>query len=874
MTDPSSFAAAPRSVRAPFARRLLFAGVLPALLALLMLPGVGPARAADAPPASAPTEAKAPAENGTNTEAPAVADAMANAPVRAEAVVQPAAPSPAEAAPKPAAPQEAEPATPNGTAPDTGDARATDGSTPDASGTAGAAGTPDGVAAGARMTGAGQPAAAEESEPLPGTPAEDPAVAQPDDKADQDGPSTLDLLNEDDRLENAGTESPDTGDTGDTAAEGTTEGTERTDGAEAAAAIQGPDGAAPQAGNAAPEAGDPFPTSPGIEQQKAFWIKIFTHYHSQQGVLHDGRIALPVYEDLELDGMSYRHQRRYVRHRKRELAAKLRELAAALKAGDSLSAEQQALRERLPTDSTPKDIREFAANVRFQRGLADRFKRGVERSGALAPYIKAALKRHNVPEDLMYLPHVESSYNNATRSKAGAVGIWQFTRGTGRIFMHVGYEVDERLDPIIASEAAARFLRQNYERLGNWPLAITAYNHGPRSLERIVARTGTRDLGKIIEDYDGWRFKFASKNFYAEFLAAREVAQHPEQYFGELEMESPLEFNEVDLPWYVSVKDAAAAAHASVRELRRLNPALRRMVWSDAKYIPAGYHLRIPDDRPPGRFIAGVPDDARHGKQKRSVYVRVARGDTLYSIGRRHGISWRLIALANNISSYRRLLPGTRLVLPWDGVTPPPAAIAKNDAKADGRDGGSPLDGEHVVAHIPVQRSAPWQDGMPQPENDEVIADQFQELRVVNVNPRTKEGEIIAAYGETVGKYAEWAGITPSELRHLNGMSWRSMLRPGQHYTVPLDTVSREEFEARRMEFHRQREQNFFAEYRITDKVKIQVRRGHSPWNIAQENNVPMWLFYKENPKLLTEPLRVGMQVILPIVHAGGTAAR
>ena len=125
--------------------------------------------------------------------------------------------------------------------------------------------------------------------------------------------------------------------------------------------------------------------------------------------------------------------------------------------------------------------------------------------------------------------------------------------------MKIQYEVDERLDPLLATIAAAKLLAENYRHLKRWPLAITAYNHGRQSLKKIVARTGTDDLAKLIEGYDGWLFKFASKNFYAEFLAAREVARNPVRYFGSIAQKPPLRYHHVELPFFLDFRDAVRA---------------------------------------------------------------------------------------------------------------------------------------------------------------------------------------------------------------------------------------------------------------------------------------------------------------------------
>src|SRR4029434_3592640 len=132
---------------------------------------------------------------------------------------------------------------------------------------------------------------------------------------------------------------------------------------------------------------------------------------------------------------------------------------------------------------------------------------------------------------------VESSFDNV-RSKAGAVGVWQFTKGTGKLYLTINNKVDERLDPTKAARAAARLLRDNYLALQDWPLAITAYNHGRGGMLRAQGEYGS-DLVSIIENYDGPVFGYASMNFYSEFLAAVDVYNSYPTYFGELVLDTP-----------------------------------------------------------------------------------------------------------------------------------------------------------------------------------------------------------------------------------------------------------------------------------------------------------------------------------------------
>ena len=134
--------------------------------------------------------------------------------------------------------------------------------------------------------------------------------------------------------------------------------------------------------------------------------------------------------------------------------------------------------------------------------------------------------------ELAYLPHVESSFQARARSSAGAVGIWQFTRGTGRKYLKITSAIDERLDPIAAAHGAAQYLADAYEELASWPIALTAYNHGVGGMAKAVKDHGA-DYEQIFNEYEGRRFGFASKNFYSEFLAARAIARDPERYFPE-----------------------------------------------------------------------------------------------------------------------------------------------------------------------------------------------------------------------------------------------------------------------------------------------------------------------------------------------------
>lgn len=623
--------------------------------------------------------------------------------------------------------------------------------------------------------------------------------------------------------------------------------------------------ATPQKG-AAPvltEAEHIFPIYPIVERQKRFWLQIFTRYDVREGLLHDGLVGLPVYEAVDLRDKSRRAGQRYVAQRKQAIRKRIQNLARAMEKGVRLSAAQRDLLALFPQGTKPKTLRTYARKVRFQRGLRNRFRKGLERSGRVLAELRSAMARHGVPEDLAYLPHVESSFYAHTYSQAGAAGIWQFMRSTGKLFMRVDSLIDERLDPLLAGDSAARYLRRNYERLGNWPLAITAYNHGPVGLDRIAKRMGTRNLGLMIEGYNGRNFGVASKNFYAEFLAAREVALHPERYFDSLTPQPPMRYHEVKLPFYLETQTAVQAAGIPIAQLRKLNPALKSLIWSATRRIPPGYRMRLPVQTSPERFLDQIPAQARHTKQKQVWAVRVQRGDTLYGIALRNRISWRALARANGITSARKLRPGQKLIIPRPRVpaskrtasqTLNPPRVAKTKSLLVSAAQKAPASSQTRPETQPPRKLLPQSTPVAQPS-------------VQKKAPLRAEILISANYEESLEHYAKWGGTSTSALRQRNKLSRRKQLVSGQSYHVLL-RVPPKEFHARRSIFHQQREAEFFARNQISDTEQHVVRRGQTAWAIARPRNIPMWLFFRENPHLQqSQQIYPGMKVSLPVIR-------
>ena len=265
---------------------------------------------------------------------------------------------------------------------------------------------------------------------------------------------------------------------------------------------------------------DLFPVA-GIEDRIEFWEKVFTRYGSDDLIVHDTQRV-----DLIYDVVSESDRRSGVRRVERLLD----EVRSGISSPATLSPDARVLYDRIQADGvrmTAGDIAVLRGRIHVQRGINERFEEGIVRSGRYREYFKEVFEEEGVPTVISFLPLVESSYENAARSYAGAVGIWQFMPATGRQFMTVSRRRDDRTNPAIATRAAARLLRSNYQRLQSWPLAISAYNHGTAGMARARAAHGS-DMATIISNYNSRSFGYASKNFYASYVGAVNVYENYE----------------------------------------------------------------------------------------------------------------------------------------------------------------------------------------------------------------------------------------------------------------------------------------------------------------------------------------------------------
>lgn len=443
-------------------------------------------------------------------------------------------------------------------------------------------------------------------------------------------------------------------------------------------------------------------------------------------------------------------------------------------------------------------------------------------------------------------------------------------------------------------------------------MAITAYNHGVAGMLRAQSRKG--DYETIFKDYRSRIFKFASRNFYAEFLAAREVARNYRVYFGELALDKPAKSQEVVMAGYSSLPEIARQLELELHVLRHLNPALRDPVVRGQKYVPRGFSLRLPvhSDRDWQMVIAELAPKIYKNYQKQTQIYTVQKGDTAAEIARMHGVNLNDLIAANNLDTRATIYIDQNLRIPIAGEQPPVLASSKsnraearfvNDMQAPEQqtetsepDIQTPesedtpmlagLDFDTIESNRTVEPgrfqlapdSSKPEKGMKsdQREAEPVSIEPSLNPEVVQANLavkhiQTQHGRIIGIIQveveETLGHYAEWLEVSAAEIRRLNGMKFRDPIRINEAIKIPIDRVTKEEFEEKRFEYHKELAEDFFASYRI-EKVQIYtIKRGDNVWTLSKENfEVPLWLIRKFNTHLNFSTLQPSQELRIPVI--------
>lgn len=648
----------------------------------------------------------------------------------------------------------------------------------------------------------------------------------------------------------------------------------------------------------------PFPVPEALSPAVKFWSRVYTEVDSASGFVHDNRMLDVIYGTLYLNPDSPpQAQDKAIDKTLGEYRRALLALASG-KRRALTSVEKRALR-AWGQQASAGELKTAAEHLRFQRGQANRILKGLSRYARWKGKIQVILAKQDLPVELAALPLVESSYNPRAVSKAGAVGLWQFMPVTARRYLRVDDQVDERLDPMKSSEAAAHLLHHNYTVLKSWPLAITAYNHGISGVRRAVRETGTDDLGEIAKSYETDRFGFASRNFYAAFLAAVEVSRHPMRYFREYQQDARDQIALIT-PAYLPVDALVEGLGIDKDRLRSLNPSLHHAVWNGGMFVPEGQVLNLPATIAASWAKERLAKLAKHfgfSAQRPSPFYEVHLGDSLSGIAEKHGTSAAKLVALNQLSSAHEIHAGQILRVPMmSGPKPLGAGSAALLAaqRVNGDIDGDAVDLPNLIAKFAekdgyidkdfgaesLQRRLASNecragvaerevgDTLNLNENDvestALIAEAQADLAADPVDYGVATDHTIEIQiGETLGHYADWLELRSDRIGRLNGLREHAQLIVGRRLKLDFSTVSIGSFEEKRVNYHKLRQLGYFRRHRIKGVIEHPVIAGDNLWLLAvQHYRIPLWLLRQYNPDVNIDTiLKVGSIMFVPFVE-------
>jgi len=290
--------------------------------------------------------------------------------------------------------------------------------------------------------------------------------------------------------------------------------------------------------------------------------------------------------------------------------------------------------------------------------IKERFALYLRRSGRYLKLMTEIITEKGLPEDIAFLPLIESGFSTHARSRAKAVGPWQFIASTARLYgLKINNWVDERRDPVKSTHAAAEYLLDLYRRFGSWDLAMAAYNAGEGKVGRALRRSKGEDFWDLI----GTRYiKPETKNYVPKFMAARLIAENPAAFgFEDVAYEESFDYDTALIEGTVDISVLARCAGTTPEEIRELNPEL--LLWCTPPDVKE-YALRVP----PGTketFLENFSKLPQNEKRILTAYT-IKKGDTLSGISKKTGIPTDIIRALNPRAKDRSLRPGHVLLLP------------------------------------------------------------------------------------------------------------------------------------------------------------------------------------------------------------------
>jgi membrane-bound lytic murein transglycosylase D len=439
--------------------------------------------------------------------------------------------------------------------------------------------------------------------------------------------------------------------------------------------------------------------------------------------------------------------------------------------------------------------------------------RWLARTGRYFPMMKEIMKEEKVPEEIIHLAMMESGLNPAAVSWAKAVGMWQFIDATGSTYgLHSNWWFDMRRDPVAATRAAARFLRDLDNQLGDWHLALAAYDCGANRILQAEAEANSKSYWDIRPFLPK-----ETQRYVPLFIATTLISMDPVRYgFNNIVYEQPIKFDTVHLREAIDLKAVAKAAGVSDLEVKELNPELLQPSTPPLELCsPDGYCLRLPAGASPSFYerLAAIP-----ASERRPWLVHtVARGETMRSIARLYGIGTDQLAEYNDLSAGAHVKRGEHLRVPMT-VMAPQTASSEETASAQTSEVVQP---NATPTRVPIEQAANTGSS---------------KLRLIKHRVR---------HGETLNSIAAANGVSVSSLRKWNDLSRHSKLRKGEMlkiYETSIVSAAKPDTQ------HTELAASNKKAKQTTKWVTYHVRRGDTMGKIADNFGVSLSELRSWNP--------------------------